>query len=155
VDQGSISIPASECGFAHKGGPTRPPAVHCTSCTPDNNSISSNTSNKHSQTLQIRWEANVKNGVCGVGFDRRDIEMNKFVVTCLEAQFHVFDARTQHPTKVGPAGMPAFLYADSVAICQLDSDLSATATTLPLIHQAVAVILCMELQERGSGGVCA
>jgi hypothetical protein len=26
--------------------------------------------------------------------------MNKFVVTCLEAQFHVFDARTQHPGKV-------------------------------------------------------
>lgn len=23
--------------------------------------------------------------------------MNKFVVTCLESQFHVFDARTQHP----------------------------------------------------------
>lgn len=42
----------------------------------------------------------MKNGVCGVGFDRRDIEMNKFVVCCLEAQFHVFDARTQHPKKV-------------------------------------------------------
>jgi hypothetical protein len=43
---------------------------------------------------------NVKNGVCGVQFDRRDIPMNKFVVTCLESQFHVFDARTQHPQKV-------------------------------------------------------
>lgn len=25
--------------------------------------------------------------------------MNKFVASCLEAQFHAFDARTQHPTK--------------------------------------------------------
>ncbi|KAJ9521928.1 hypothetical protein QJQ45_024806 [Haematococcus lacustris] len=48
---------------------------------------------------KVRWEANVKNGVCAVGFDRRDIQMNKFVVCCLEAQFHTFDARTQHPQK--------------------------------------------------------
>lgn len=52
------------------------------------------------QWLQVRWEANVKNGVCAVQFDRKDIEMNKFGVGCLEAQFHVFDARTQHPKKV-------------------------------------------------------
>ncbi len=50
---------------------------------------------------QVRWETNVRNGVCGVQFDRKDIAMNKFAVTCLEAQFHVFDARTQHPKKVG------------------------------------------------------
>jgi hypothetical protein len=49
---------------------------------------------------------NVKNGVCGVQFDRRDIPMNKFVVTCLESQFHVFDARTQHPQKVGAVQGP-------------------------------------------------
>ncbi|MEW5301400.1 MAG: hypothetical protein WDW36_004261 [Sanguina aurantia] len=48
---------------------------------------------------KIRWETNVRNGVCGLSFDRKDIEMNKFAVTCLEAQFHVFDARTQHPKK--------------------------------------------------------
>lgn len=48
---------------------------------------------------KVRWESNVRNGVCGLEFDRRDIQMNKFVVTCLEAQFHVFDARTQHPQK--------------------------------------------------------
>lgn len=42
----------------------------------------------------------MRNGVCGLSFDRKDIEMNKFAVTCLEAQFHVFDARTQHPKKV-------------------------------------------------------
>jgi hypothetical protein len=49
--------------------------------------------------MQVRWEANVSNGVCGVQFDRKDIEMNKIVVTCLESQFHVFDARTQHREK--------------------------------------------------------
>eukprot|EP00210_Caulerpa_lentillifera_P009234 g8802.t1 len=48
---------------------------------------------------KVRWENNVRNGVCGVQFDRQDIEMNKFIVTCLESQFHIFDARTQHPEK--------------------------------------------------------
>jgi hypothetical protein len=42
----------------------------------------------------------VKNGVCGVSFDRRDIPMNKFFATCLESVFHVYDARTQNPSKV-------------------------------------------------------
>ena len=37
----------------------------------------------------IRWQANVGNGVCGVQFDRQDIEMNKFAVTCLESIFKV------------------------------------------------------------------
>jgi hypothetical protein len=36
--------------------------------------------------------------VCSVEFDRKDIEMNKLVATCLESSFHVFDMRTQHPT---------------------------------------------------------
>jgi len=54
--------------------------------------------------LQLRWETNVKNGVCGVSFDRRDIPMNKFMVTCLESAFHVFDARTQNPSKVSKHG---------------------------------------------------
>ncbi len=48
---------------------------------------------------KVRWEGNVGNGVCGVEFDRKEIEMNKFVVACLESKFHVFDARTQHSTK--------------------------------------------------------
>jgi len=48
---------------------------------------------------RVRWEANVRNGVCGVEFDRRDIPMNKFLVSCLEAQVHAYDARTQHPAK--------------------------------------------------------
>lgn len=49
--------------------------------------------------MQVRWETNVGNGVCGVQFDRKDIEMNKVVATCLESQFHTFDARTQHKDK--------------------------------------------------------
>jgi hypothetical protein len=34
----------------------------------------------------------------GVQFDRKDIEMNKVVVSRL-SQFHTFDARTQHKDK--------------------------------------------------------
>jgi hypothetical protein len=69
---------------------------------------------------------NVKNGVCGMQFDRRDIPMNKFVVTCLESQFHVFDARTQHPQKVRagtataaaePAGVSFTLQQQNCAYC--------------------------------------
>lgn len=37
--------------------------------------------------------------VCCVEFDRKDINMNKLVATSLEGKFHVFDMRTQHPTK--------------------------------------------------------
>lgn len=50
------------------------------------------------RTGTVRLESNVGNGVCGVEFDRKEIAMNKFVVTCLESQFSVYDARTQHPT---------------------------------------------------------
>jgi len=32
-------------------------------------------------------------------FDRKDIEMNKLAATCLESKVHVFDLRTQHPSK--------------------------------------------------------
>ena len=46
------------------------------------------------------------NGVVGLAFDRATIQMNKFLVTCLEAQFHVFDARTRHPQKGGETSEP-------------------------------------------------
>jgi len=36
---------------------------------------------------KMRWETNVSNGVCGVEFDRKDIEMNKLVVTTLESRY--------------------------------------------------------------------
>lgn len=49
--------------------------------------------------MELRWETNVNNGVCGLEFDRRDIKMNKLVATTLEGGLHVYDLRTQHPTK--------------------------------------------------------
>lgn len=45
---------------------------------------------------KVRFETNLANGVCSVEFDRKDIPMNKFIATCLESQFLIFDARTQH-----------------------------------------------------------
>lgn len=49
--------------------------------------------------MKIQWETNVKNGICCVEFDRRDIPMNKMAVTTLEGGLNVYDLRTQHPTK--------------------------------------------------------
>lgn len=49
--------------------------------------------------MKIRWEGNTKNGICCAEFDRRDIPMNKLVVTTLEGGLHVYDVRTQHPNK--------------------------------------------------------
>ena len=49
--------------------------------------------------MSLRWETNVKNGVCDIQFDRRDILMNKLVATTLESKFFLWDMRTQHPGK--------------------------------------------------------
>jgi len=46
---------------------------------------------------KVRWETNVSNAVCGVEFDRKDIAMNKLVVTTLESRFRLYDLRTHHP----------------------------------------------------------
>ncbi|XP_071963402.1 dynein axonemal assembly factor 10-like [Antedon mediterranea] len=51
------------------------------------------------RAMSLRWETNVKNGVCSLEFDRKDINMNKLVATTLESKFHVWDVRTQHPSK--------------------------------------------------------
>lgn len=51
------------------------------------------------KAMALRWETNVKNGVCGLEFDRKDIKMNKLLATTLESTFHVFDVMTQHPKK--------------------------------------------------------
>lgn len=40
------------------------------------------------------WDTNLKNGVCSVELDRRDIQMNKLVATTLEGKCHLFDMRT-------------------------------------------------------------
>lgn len=46
------------------------------------------------RTNMLEWETNIQNGVCGLEFDRKDILMNKCVVTALEGKLHVFDMRT-------------------------------------------------------------
>ncbi len=46
---------------------------------------------------KLRWETNVSNGVCGVEFDRKDIEMNKLVISTLESRYRLYDMRTHHP----------------------------------------------------------
>lgn len=51
------------------------------------------------RVMKERWTTNVKNGVCSVEFDRKDINMNKLVVSTLESGLHVFDMRTQHSEK--------------------------------------------------------
>uniref|UniRef100_A0A1I8F8X9 WD_REPEATS_REGION domain-containing protein n=1 Tax=Macrostomum lignano TaxID=282301 RepID=A0A1I8F8X9_9PLAT len=51
------------------------------------------------RAMALRWETNLKNGICGLEFDRRDIPANKLVASTLEGKFHVFDMRTQHPNK--------------------------------------------------------
>ncbi len=43
------------------------------------------------------WDTNLKNAVCGLEFDRRDVPMNKLAVTTLESKVHVFDLKTYHP----------------------------------------------------------
>ncbi|KAI8812137.1 WD40-repeat-containing domain protein [Cladochytrium replicatum] len=49
------------------------------------------------RTFGLLWETNVKNGVCSIDFDRKDIRMNKVAVTTLESSINVFDLRTKHP----------------------------------------------------------
>lgn len=51
------------------------------------------------KAMSVRWESNLKNGVCGLEFDRSDIPMNKLVASTLESKFYLFDLRTQHPKK--------------------------------------------------------
>ena len=46
---------------------------------------------------KVRWETNVSNGVCGVEFDRKDIAINKLVITTLESRYRLYDMRTHHP----------------------------------------------------------
>lgn len=47
--------------------------------------------------MEIRWETRVPTGVCHASFDRKDIQMNKLFVSCLEGVAHVFDLRTYNP----------------------------------------------------------
>lgn len=49
--------------------------------------------------MKTLWETNLKNGVCGLEFDRKDIAMNKLAAVTLEGGLHVFDTRTLHKSK--------------------------------------------------------
>jgi len=49
------------------------------------------------RTMTIRWDTNVRNGVCHLAFDRRDIRMNKLGVSTLESNMIIYDLRTYHP----------------------------------------------------------
>ncbi|KAJ3112854.1 WD repeat-containing protein 92 [Phlyctochytrium bullatum] len=49
------------------------------------------------RNMSVFWETNVKNGVCALEFDRKDIRMNKLVVGGLEGSLRAFDLRTKHP----------------------------------------------------------
>ncbi|KAI8899521.1 WD40-repeat-containing domain protein [Globomyces pollinis-pini] len=51
------------------------------------------------RSMKLQYETNLKNGVCSVEFDRKDIKMNKLVVVGLESKCHLFDLRTFHPKK--------------------------------------------------------
>ena len=37
--------------------------------------------------------------ICSIQFDRKDIAMNKMIVTTLDGKFYIFDMRTFHPTR--------------------------------------------------------
>mmetsp|Transcript_28675 Transcript_28675/g.65520 ORF Transcript_28675/g.65520 Transcript_28675/m.65520 type:complete len:261 (-) Transcript_28675:809-1591(-) len=47
------------------------------------------------RTNKMRWETNCGDGVTSIDFDRKDIEMNKLVVTTLESKLRLYDLRTQ------------------------------------------------------------
>lgn len=49
--------------------------------------------------MKTRWQTNLKNGICGLEFDRRDIPMNTLAAVTLEGGLHVFDTRTLHPSR--------------------------------------------------------
>ncbi|XP_066599215.1 dynein axonemal assembly factor 10 [Prorops nasuta] len=51
------------------------------------------------KSMTVRWESNLKNGICSLEFDRKDIPMNKLVATTLESKLYLFDLKTQHPKK--------------------------------------------------------
>ncbi len=65
----------------------------------------------------IRWETNVKNGVCHVSFDRKDISMNKLSVACLQGDLVVYDMRTKNE-KSGYAGLESKIGKCTIWGCQ-------------------------------------
>eukprot|EP01059_Diplonema_ambulator_P000777 TRINITY_DN10626_c0_g1_i1.p1 TRINITY_DN10626_c0_g1~~TRINITY_DN10626_c0_g1_i1.p1 ORF type:complete len:359 (+),score=61.17 TRINITY_DN10626_c0_g1_i1:186-1262(+) len=48
--------------------------------------------------MKMNAEFNTSNGVCGISFDRPDIEMNKLITSSLEGRIRVYNLRTYHKT---------------------------------------------------------
>ncbi len=48
---------------------------------------------------KCRWETKLSKGVCSLQFDRKDIEMNKLLATCLEGRMHLWNMRTFNAKK--------------------------------------------------------
>jgi len=65
------------------------------------------------KTNSLRWDTNVGNGVCGLEFDRPDVNMNKIVVTTLESKFFVYDLKTFHPEH-GYSGMSEMAHKSTI-----------------------------------------
>ena len=65
------------------------------------------------RTNCLRWDTNLKNGICGLEFDRPDINMNKLVATTLESKFHVFDLKTYHPEQ-GYTGLAEMAHKSTI-----------------------------------------
>lgn len=51
------------------------------------------------RNMKVLWETELPQGVCSLQFDRKDIDKNKLLATCLEGRFHVWDLRTLGPKK--------------------------------------------------------
>lgn len=75
--------------------------------------------------------------MCSVEFDRKDINMNKLVATSLEGRFHVFDMRTQHPTK-GFASV-----SEKVSLRALAHDIGQVFKPTTILFTFTIVIVCI------------
>lgn len=71
------------------------------------------------RAMTVKWESNLKNGVCSLEFDRKDIPMNKLVATTLESKFYLFDLKTQHPKKGFPYLVEKVHYLERMKIYTL------------------------------------
>ena len=45
---------------------------------------------------KLFFECNVGNGICSLQFDRKNIKINKLIITTLESQFRIYDMKTKH-----------------------------------------------------------
>lgn len=64
----------------------------------------------------LRFETNVKNGICSLEFDRKETQMNKLLVTTLEGRFLVYDLFCYNAEK-GYAGASEKMAQNSTVWC--------------------------------------